>query len=143
MDETDLISSIAKGVQDTWRDAKRPFLISNVPRLLEHTDFRTVLGEESIKSFIKRTRNEGGYDIVEDSNHRARIGIVPAGEAYAFPPLPSHRADGRGDGLRQQGQTAGKGETMMNFLALIGELTEEEQRSVVIPVNIIAKLLQK
>jgi len=133
MEEKDLISSIAKVAQDTWRDEKRPVLISNIPRRLESSDFRSVLGEEGLKSFIKRTEAQGGYEIIQDPHLPARVGLLPAGQAYQFPVAAPKAVE---DDKR-------KGETMLKFLDLLSELSEDEQRSVVIPVNVIAKLLQK
>lgn len=133
MDASSLISSIAEIVCRTWRDERQPLLISNIPRHFAGTDFRFVLGEEGVKSFVSRTCDQGGYKLVEDPNHKARVGVIPVGENYEFPtsakqPVPEEKH---------------RGETMLKFLNLLGELSEEEQRSVVIPVNVIAKLLAK
>ena len=70
---------------------------------------------------------------MEDPVHKARVGIIPANENYEYststkPPIAEQK---------------GKGEAVLRFLELLSELSEDEQRSVVIPVNVICKLLQK
>lgn len=133
MDEKSLISSIAEIVRTTWNDQQQPLLISNIPRHLAETDFRSVLGKEGLKSFVTRTCAEGGYEIVRDALHKERVGAIPAGEAYEFPATAPQTLTG----------DKRKGETLLKFLDLLADLSEEDQRSVVIPVNVIAKLLQK
>ena len=133
MNEDDLISQIAQLVQDTWANESKPVLISNIPRLLAGTAFRTVIGDEGVKAFVARTCAAGKYEIVEDPVHKARIGLVPAGVAYSFPPLAPRDASRAGKG----------GDIALSFLKLLGELTVEDQRSVVIPVDVLVKLLQK
>jgi len=133
MDEKGLITLIAAIACNIWRDEKQPLLISNIPRHLADTDFRSVLGDEGIKSFVSRTRSEGGYKLVEDPGHKARVGIIPAKETFEFP-----------TNARQPiADEKHKGEVLLRFLDLVGELSDEEQRSVVIPANVIAKLLRK
>jgi hypothetical protein len=133
MDEKSLISKIAEIATSTWEEDKEPLLISNIPRHLVGTDFRSVLGEEGVKSFVSRTCAEGGYKLVEDPSHKARVGIIPTEETYQF--LASTK--------QPVADQKRKGETVLRFLELLSELSEEEQRSVVIPVNVIGKLLQK
>ena len=133
MDEKSLIASLSQTTQNTWRDEKRPVLISNIPRLFSGADFRSVIGEEGVKAFVKRTSAAGGYKVVEDPNHKARIGIIPAGETFEFPELipvapPENKRTG---------------EALLAFLNVLGDLTAEEQRSVVIPVDVIVRLLRK
>lgn len=133
MNENDLISQIARFVEDRWAAESKPVLISNIPRLLAGTAFRSVIGDDGVKAFVARTCTEGRYEIVEDPAHKARIGLIPAGAAYTFPALTPRAAstDGKGGGI------------VLSFLKLLGELTEEDQRSVVIPVDVLVKLLQK
>ena len=134
MDEQSLISSIAEIARNTWLNEKQPVLISNIPRQLGSPDFRAVLGKESLKNFLSRTRSEGNYKFVEDPLHKARIGIVPAGETYEFSTTSQQPT---------VVEEKYKGETMLRFLDLLLDLSEEDQRSVVIPLNVVAKLLRK
>lgn len=133
MDSDSLILSIAELARTTWQRDKQPLLISNIPRQIPDKDFRAVLGTEGVKGFVARTCDAGKYKLVEDPNHKARVGIIPADETYEFPTSTKHPVAGEKH----------KGETMRRFLELLGELSENEQRSVVIPINVITKLLQK
>lgn len=133
MTEQDLIATIAQIMGKAWQEENEPLLISNIPRHLAGTDFRSVLGEEGVKSFVSRTCAQGGYKLVEDPIHKARVGIIPANEDYKFPM----------DTQPPIAEQKGKGETALRFLELLSELSEDEQRSVVIPVNVICKLLKK
>lgn len=139
--EQDLIEFLNHKAASTWQAFQKPYLLS-----LAVTDMRAtgmepepVLQGERLKEFAHRTSSYASaeYKIVQDSKVKARVGIIPKNESYKYQENP-------GKNNKEEIKTNTSGDDILyRLLRKLSELSQEEQSSVVIPLNILIKLMDK
>lgn len=135
-DQTELVTTI-KGICDGfWNENNSPVLLSALPPLLKGKvpDFRTILGDGSLKSFIKQTQVIGGYKLVEHPTQHARVGLVPENIDFEFPAMPT----------LSSGPVTSKAnqEATLSFLRALSTLPSSDLEKVIIPTSVLIKLLK-
>jgi hypothetical protein len=120
-----------------WKETEQPYLLSFAgPDMKARAiDYRMILGEEPLKSFVRRTEKSGGYRLVEHPTQKAKVGIVPADIQFEFPgTLQPPRVVDRGSFSERE-------RVVIAFLKALSKLPDEELKNVTIPVSVFAKLL--
>jgi hypothetical protein len=122
-----------------WRDKKFPYLLSyiGVDMKADGFDYRSIVGEEGLKAFVRRTQRAGGYRLVEHPSQKAKVGIVPADFSYVFP----ETAIAESSHEYKQTKVATNEKAVIGFLRALSRLPETDQDAVVIPVRVLTKLL--
>jgi hypothetical protein len=122
-----------------WREAEQPYLLSNAgPDLkAQNVDYRTLLGGEKLKMFVKRTGAAAGYRLVEHPIQKPKVGIVPANVDFSF---PSIRTDSPSTEHRSA-KVSDRERVVVAFLRALSRLTDDDLEAVSIPVRVLAKLL--
>lgn len=135
-DQAELVTSIKEICDGYWGDNNSPILLSALPPILKGKvpDFRTILGEESLKSFIKQTQVIGSYKLVEHPTQRARVGLVPESIDFEFPVMPTSPS---GSATSKANQ-----EATLSFLRALSTLPSSELEKVIIPTSVLIKLLK-
>jgi hypothetical protein len=123
-----------------WQE-EQPYLLSQAGPELKAAkiDYRTILGDEKLKAFVKRTGVTGGYRLVEHPIQKAKVGIVPADVQFSF---PTARTDGA-SAERRLTTVSDRGRVVLAFLRALSSLTDEDLEAVSIPVRVLAKLVAK
>lgn len=134
-DEKDALKKeIVNILKKRWEQSKEPFLLSKIPSMVNDVSYKDALAGQSLKNFINETSGEDSYRIVEDPKHKARIGIVPFGEAYANPETTNNKTTKI---------TLNNKDILVDFLKLLSSLPDEDLDSIVIPARILVKLVSQ
>lgn len=131
METSEVLVEIRRIVDDEWATGARPVLLSNLPRALERSlgqDYKTVLADKSLKSFLQDHAQEAGVKLVQDPVHRARVGVIPESRQFKFPDPPEAAAQISAGDARAFGQ-------------VLASMTVEEQRTTMLPASLVARLL--
>lgn len=131
METSEVLDETRRIVDEEWATGARPVLLSNLPRSLEQSlgqDYKTVLADKSLKSFLQEHEQEAGVKLVQDPVHRARIGVIPEGRQFAFPAPPETSTQISAADARAFGQ-------------VLASMTVEEQRTTLLPASFVARLL--
>lgn len=132
METSELLSEIGQIVDEEWSTTRLPVLLSNLPRKLASkfpdVDYKEATDGKSLKSLLRENSEVAGVRLVQDPVHSARVGLVPLGEDYEFPPLlPS-----------ASGITAADAQA---FARVLGSMTPEEKQAVMLPASFVSRLL--
>lgn len=133
MDVNDLSDALRQIAENYWADHSRPHLLSALPRELSTrlgSDYKTLIGDESLKTFISRTGETSGYRLVEHPTQRAKLGIVPAGVDYTF---ETAEASSPAAGASR--------EDVQAFARVLLSLSADERKSLTLPAEVVARLL--
>lgn len=131
--DAEQLSRALKAVSAThWSSKQQPVLLSALPMLLKdhlNADYKDALNGETLKDFIKRTSVAFQYRLVEHPTQKAKLGLVPAEVPFEFPTIPISSSVS----LTTADAHA--------FARVLLSLTEEEQRAVLLPGTLVAKLI--
>jgi hypothetical protein len=117
-----------------WKSRNAPILLSSLPTAMrdkfpEAHELKKIFGG-SVKSFIKKSGSEFGYQLIEHPNQRAKLGLAPAGVYYDFAsesaPPESAQQILASDGVA--------------LLQILRKLSVEDQRGVSIPGSVIVAM---
>ena len=132
METSELLTEIRQIVDEEWPTNRLPVLLSNLPRKLESkfpgVDYKDATGGKSLKSFLRENAEVAGVRVVQDPAHSARVGLVPLGEEYEFPPLLASVS----------GNTAADAQA---FARVLDAMTSEEKQAVMLPASFVSRLL--
>lgn len=142
--EQGLMDFLLEKANERWDDGEQPYLLSLVGTDLKarDQDYKTVLGEEKLKLFVRRSGEAGGYRLVEHPTQKAKVGIVPAGKEFEFGE-DDVSADGQRSAPRERIGISERERVVLNFLRALGHLPETLLDDVVIPVKVLARLLAR
>lgn len=134
--QSELVTAIKAISEDYWRSQNSPILLSALPLMLEKSNpnYRAVLGDRTLKAFVRETENTESYKLVEHPIQRARVGVVPAEANYEFPqgvPSPPTVITAKNSQ-----------EVTLAFFRALATLPEDDLDKVVIPVSVLVKLLK-
>jgi hypothetical protein len=135
-----LVSFLKKKTDEFWQQPEhQPYLLSRaVPDLkAEGIDYQTILGDEKLKMFVKRTGATGGYRLVEHPIQKPKVGIVPADVQFSFPSASTDRASAEHRSVTDSDRER----VVLAFLRALSSLTDGDLEAVTIPVRVLAKLL--
>lgn len=132
METKELLDAVSRIAEEEWATKRLPVLLATFPQKLKGAlpddNYKDVLGEQSLKSFLQANSLLAGITVVQDPAHPARVGFIPVGQSYVFPSSP----------------TSGLGITSADaqaFARVLNEMTLEEKRSVVFPAGFVSRLL--
>jgi hypothetical protein len=134
---------ILKLAQRTWEDKRSPLLLSNIsPELkLRGVNYKDVLSEgETLRQFVSTLYKS--IRIVAHPFQKAKIGVVPNESNFAFEVEPTVEPKRQGGERPKKTRLPSQRYIVMQFLTALSRLTEEEQKSVNIPVHILARLME-
>lgn len=138
MQEQRELTAVIKEISDRhWSEQGSPVLLSALAPLIaaKLVDYRVVLAGRTLKAFIKETKGEAGYELVEHPSQRARVGVVPAGVSYEFSTDSSSVKEERGSSKSNR-------EVTLAFLRMLSSLPDADLNNVIIPTSILVKLLK-
>lgn len=141
MDKRQLCEALKRIAEQTWDSQQKPFLLSGIPSELKcqslGDDYKSVTGTQSLKSFIKDTGEEFGYQLVEHQTQRAKVGLLPNGVQFSFPAEPKdENAETKGDGATKRGVDG------ITLMRLLSKLPDSDLEKISIPVSVLAKLFR-
>lgn len=140
MDQKELIAALKEIADTNWAKEQNPILLSEVGPILakksEDADYKTLLRGKSLKSFIKETGNEHGYQLLVHPTQRAKIGLAPLTAQFEYPNAASEELPKKSEIPRKRENKA------MTLLDILATLPEEELAKITIPVSSIIKLLK-
>jgi hypothetical protein len=134
---------IVMRARELWQEKKSPLLLSKIdPELKLHgINYKDILPQgTSLRQFVSTLDNK--LRIVVHPIHKAKIGVVPHDSTFVFEAEPTVKpgpAIERQKKIRQPNQRF----IVMQFLTALSRLNEEERNSVVIPVQILARLMEE
>lgn len=134
MTREELIVALQAIAQESWSAHQSPTLLSHLPKVLEQrlqSNYKLVLGAESLKGFIKASQAAGMYRLVEHPTQRAKLGIVPAGVDFEFLPEKVNQVT---DALSKN--------DIEGFMRVLNSLTSDELRGLSLPAVLVVKLLE-
>jgi hypothetical protein len=140
-DEAQLRDYLIARTKEVWETSNQPYYLANVqPELSKISkSYKSVIGEKTLSQFAGEIAE---VRVVRDENQRARIGIVPAGEAFDFE--TSEKASRTKEAQpASRGRVGRQQETVIDFLSLLSTLSDQELEGFVIPAKVLAKLLRK
>jgi hypothetical protein len=134
---------IIKLAQKTWEDTKSPLLLSNIPPQLKikGVNYKDVLSEGmTLRQFVSTL--DKSLKIVAHPFQKAKIGVVPNDSNFVFEVEPTVQPTRLGSERPKKTRLPNQRYIVMQFLTALSRLTEEEQKSVNIPVHILARLME-
>lgn len=139
MDTAPFESALQTLTQEYWDANQRPLLLSQLPVLLRdrQIDFRTTLGDKSLKSFVTRVADANHFKVVIDPTHKAKIGLIPDSVAYEFPieVLPSQ--------TNAVSEISSAQNDAVVLLGILSKLDAADLEKIDIPVSVLAKLFKQ
>lgn len=134
MTTDDLASALRDIAEETWQASRKPMLLSGLPselgkRLPE--DYKLVLGDETLKSYIKASGSNNGYRLVEHPTQKAKLGIVPAGASFEF--FTESTIPVASEDLSRQ--------DIEGFVRVLRSLPTDELRGLSLPAGLVVRLL--
>lgn len=136
---------IVKRARETWDEKKGPLLLSNIdPELKKFgINYKEVLPPNtSLRQFASTLVND--LRIVIHPIHKAKIGVVPNESNFVFEaePTVSLRASTESEHPKKN-RRSNQRYVVMQFLAALATLSEDERKSVTIPVQVLARLMEE
>lgn len=131
METSEVLAEIGRIVEEEWAANTRPVLLSNLPRALEQSfgsEYKKTFEDKTLKTFLQENAEAARMQLVQDPVHRARVGIIPQEQEYAFPPLPETSAQISAADARAFGR-------------VLSAMTVEEKRIATLPASFVARLL--
>lgn len=139
--ENDLAVFLRKKAEEHWNDRQLPYFLSLVSPDFKKlgTDYKVILRDETLKTFVKRTSAHAGYRLVEHPRQRAKLGVVPNNIDFKFEneiDKPTENAT-----RTEFAPALDEKEALLNFLGVISKLPKDDLDKIVIPTSILVKLL--
>ncbi|MCA8464332.1 hypothetical protein [Burkholderia cepacia] len=136
MSADELLNALREIAEEGWASHRDAVLLSALPKKLDarmSTDYRVILGAQSLKKLIINRGPANGVRLVEHPTQRAKLGIVPAGVDFQFPsPEPAALSP----------ETISEHD-ISGFVRVMETLTQDEIRQVSFPASFIVRLLGK
>lgn len=141
--EAGLIEFLKEKARSSWDDAEQPYLLSMVSPDLkaEDIDYRSILGEERLKTFVKRTEGNNNYNMVEHPSQKAKVGVVPAGVQFTFVDNDEYQKTPIEDIRPQKNSITERERIVIDFLRILSKLPDKDLDGVIIPTRVLAKIL--
>ncbi len=138
-----LTQFLRERAQERWETDHQPYLLSLVATELREKgkDYREAIGEERLKTFVKRMAEASGYAVVEHSTQRAKVGVIPAGETFAFEQPEGDLTGPPSKGRERVGSENER--VVLAFLRALARLPEPLLDEVNIPAKVLVKLLAR
>lgn len=131
--ENELIDLIKTKVQEKWDKNKEPYLLSSVGSDYKGTvPLKKALNGKRLKEWAILNQDNLKIDISIHPTQKEKIGLIPQNERYDYP--------GEIKEVTQKIKKNKKAITL-EFLGMLGELSEEEADKIIIPTSILTKLL--
>ena len=135
---------IVKLAREVWEKTQSPLLLSNIEPALKQRGiiYKNVLPKStSLREFVSTLADR--VKIVVHPIHKAKIGIVPSESTFAFEAEPTVKPGPATMGHKKKIRQPNQRFIVMQFLAALSRLTEEERNSVVIPIQVLARLMEE
>jgi len=139
MDKPEFSAFLAEHAKRHWDSHKTPYLLADIPSDLREEksiEYKTILGEQRLKSFASETSETNNYKVVQHPTQRAKVGLVPHDVQYMFP-----EEETRHEKSGVFPRVSDRRKTVIDFLRLISELSVEDQEKISIPVGIVSRLI--
>jgi len=130
---SEVLSELARS---NWASEQRPVLLSNLPPLLleKLPDYKDILGDLSLKAFIKSSESDSDYRLIEHPTQKAKLALLPKEAVYEFPKTTGSFTATKSE---KNGEKA-----LIDFLRALKELPPSDLAGLQIPVHIMVKLLK-
>lgn len=132
--------SIKAVASDYWKTHEKPLLLSNLPAVLEAKapNFKSILGSQSLKSFIKQNAIEMDVRLIEHPIHKAKVAVAPSTVTFDF--LADSAVESKD---LKSPRSALRGEkAVLALLRSLSSLSDKELDQVSIPVSVLVKMLK-
>lgn len=139
MDRNDLGKKLKLIADDFWKSKQKPILVSDLPtqliRLAPEIDYKSVLGTQSMKSFIKGSSAEFAYQLIEHPTQQAKLGLAPADVQFSFPVEP--KEEKATEGKTTKGEREG-----IALMRSLSKLSDSDLEKISIPVSVLVKFFR-
>lgn len=139
-----ILAFAAARAEEAWAAGQQPYLLARLsPDLAkEGINYKGVLGEQRLKDFLRSAPNL--VRVVTHPTQKAKIGLVPPGQAYEFPNAPEQAQPKPPISTASSEKSNGSKRRWIvsSFLQLVSELDDAEAAQVQIPTHILTKLMR-
>lgn len=132
-----LKETMIKEATDLWDAEKNPLLLSKLGPTLkkEVPDYKVLMGDMNTRKFIEEEVPE--LRVIRHSTQPAKIGVIPREQIYSYDnngakPKTSEDHEDIKESRR----------SFYSFIRILSKLPKEEREQVVIPTNVIVRLLE-
>ena len=135
---------IIRRAQQTWEEKQSPLLLSNIsPELkVRGLNYKDVLpGGTTLRQFVATLDKD--LRIVVHPVQKSKIGVVPNESTFVFEAEPTARPATAGTERPKKARQPNQRYIVMQFLSALSRLSENEQRSVSIPIHVLARLMEE
>ncbi|MDK2761938.1 MAG: hypothetical protein KYX64_11345 [Sphingopyxis sp.] len=142
MNEEGLIEFLRQRAQERWDTDEKPYPLSLVSTELarQGVDYRTILSDERLKSFVKRIPESSGFKVVEHPLQRAKIGLIPSDQVFSF---EDEQDDPSSAVASKTRAPTDREQVVISFLRALARLPDSTLDEVVIPTKVLVRLLTK
>jgi len=135
-DENGVCRFIKEKVNQEWTDNGSPYLLSNaVTDFREYGDMKSVIGNNSLKSWLLSRADLLSLKIITHPIVKARVVVVPKNSDFSFD------NENKKPSKKESKELTNREITML-FLDIVGSLPQHDLEDIHIPVKIIAKLMR-
>lgn len=130
--------------KEVWEERRSPYMLSSIAvdyNRNEH-DYRRVLGNERLKTGVKRLSAVANFDVVEHPTQRAKIGLVPKDVDFDFGATSSLEQNSAGVKASRRSSISNE-RALINFLRVIRSLPDDMTKDVIIPLNVLARFVSE
>lgn len=134
MNHETLKDALILATREFWSTYSSPLLLSNLPKALSEkgiVDYKSILTTQSLKAFVHSLDGQGAIQVVVHPQHRAKIGLIPAGENYSF---TEEKA-----AVKMGSSPTGESQAV-KLLDILSKLSEKDLDKVIIPTSVLVKL---
>lgn len=135
MNIEDIGNGLRHLAEEHWKAKGQPILLSNLPKKIEElikADYKEILGQVSLKNYIKESGLRNNYRLVEHPTQKAKLGIVPADVVFEFADTPTSSSFIQAEVSKSD---------IDGFVRVLRSLTPDELRQVSLPANLVVRLL--
>jgi hypothetical protein len=135
---------IIKRAKEIWEEKQSPLMLSQIsPELqLRNVNYKDVLpAGTTLRQFVATLDKD--LRIVSHPVHKSKIAVVPNETTFVFEAEPTARPATAANERPKKARRPNQRFIVMQFLSALSRLSEDEQKSVSIPVHILARLMEE
>ncbi|WP_395116049.1 hypothetical protein ACFCQI_09440 [Rhodanobacter sp. FW102-FHT14D06] len=130
--------------KEMWEERRSPYMLSSiaVDYNRDGYDYHQVLGNEKLKTGVKRLGIAANFDVVEHPTQRAKIGLVPKDVDFDFGAISPVEQNPAGVKTSRRSGISNE-RVLINFLRVIRSLPDDMTKDVIIPLNVLARFVSE
>lgn len=127
--ENKLITEIKYEIHCFWNENKKPYLISSLGSHFK--SIKDTIGDKKILEWIKEHLDALDAYIYRDDNKKEYVGLIPNGEDF------------KKNKVNKEKNNLSSRDATINFLISLNRLSKEDREKIIIPVDVLTKLMDQ